>query len=427
MQIQYLTIYGVSNTTIPAGLITLNANYSQVLGLNSSGELVCKPVLVGNITKDNIGLGNVDNTSDADKPVSTAQQAALDKKVDKTYVDKQLETKADKADVDEQRISYVSPCFADCAETHEAKLKSITLAANIIPSKAIFSITLKIANNLTLLNQSPVYMHLVDISGNVIGVSQNAVKQVQNKGKYVTWFFDSAINTTEASFVIKLYTINSASNANDSNFVGIIAHVSQDGGVEGIGVTSDDGTYHTDWTPAIGINVVNLAAIYPQIKELQKYRMAYATSELPDISTTGHKANINEIRISQTTMGISLVSSVSIMVASDNAYYGELYLKVHDINGNLVATSANSVNFSSTIGGYVTWYFEPFQLTDDTIYRFTAWDNSDNKQVMRIHVASGKNEGVTCFDQNDSPHTDYCPALGVNISAIFAIDLYSNI
>lgn len=45
MKIRYLTIYQVSSTTIPADLITLNANYSQVLGLNSSGELVCKSVL----------------------------------------------------------------------------------------------------------------------------------------------------------------------------------------------------------------------------------------------------------------------------------------------------------------------------------------------------------------------------------------------
>lgn len=45
MKIRYLTIYQVSNRTIPADLITLNANYSQVLGLNSRGELVCKPVL----------------------------------------------------------------------------------------------------------------------------------------------------------------------------------------------------------------------------------------------------------------------------------------------------------------------------------------------------------------------------------------------
>lgn len=34
-------------------------------------------------TKSEVGLGNVDNTSDANKPVSTAQQTALDGKVDK--------------------------------------------------------------------------------------------------------------------------------------------------------------------------------------------------------------------------------------------------------------------------------------------------------------------------------------------------------
>lgn len=37
-------------------------------------------------SKEEIGLGNVDNTSDEDKPVSTAQQEELDKKIDKTTV-----------------------------------------------------------------------------------------------------------------------------------------------------------------------------------------------------------------------------------------------------------------------------------------------------------------------------------------------------
>lgn len=36
-----------------------------------------------NLTPENLGLGNVNNTSDANKPVSTAQQTALDGKVDK--------------------------------------------------------------------------------------------------------------------------------------------------------------------------------------------------------------------------------------------------------------------------------------------------------------------------------------------------------
>ena len=44
-----------------------------------------------NLTKANIGLGNVDNTSDANKPVSTAQQTALNGKVDKV-TGKQLST-----------------------------------------------------------------------------------------------------------------------------------------------------------------------------------------------------------------------------------------------------------------------------------------------------------------------------------------------
>ena len=35
-----------------------------------------------NTTKSDVGLGNVDNTSDTDKPVSTATQTALDGKVD---------------------------------------------------------------------------------------------------------------------------------------------------------------------------------------------------------------------------------------------------------------------------------------------------------------------------------------------------------
>jgi len=36
------------------------------------------------VTKDQVGLGNVDNTSDADKPISTATQSALDDKADET-------------------------------------------------------------------------------------------------------------------------------------------------------------------------------------------------------------------------------------------------------------------------------------------------------------------------------------------------------
>lgn len=55
---------------------------SAVTGVKGDSETNYRQGNV-NITKGNIGLGNVDNTSDANKPVSTAQQTALNGKVSK--------------------------------------------------------------------------------------------------------------------------------------------------------------------------------------------------------------------------------------------------------------------------------------------------------------------------------------------------------
>ena len=62
------------------------------------------------VTKGQIGLGNVDNTADADKPVSNSTQAAIISavapKADKTYVDNQLTFKANKTDVYTKSETY---------------------------------------------------------------------------------------------------------------------------------------------------------------------------------------------------------------------------------------------------------------------------------------------------------------------------------
>lgn len=326
----------------------------------------------------------------------------------------------------EQRYSYVTQCFMNKNANEEIKCNKIKISSQLINYSKIYSITLRISNNLSLLNLEKTYLHIKDNNGNTIGVSLNGVKQTLNYGKYVTWFFDNVYNIPN-DINLSLHTTNIFGGSNNSNLVRMIIYGNKSYLTNGLSINDENDIVQSNWTPTLGINVVNISEIYPQIKSLQKYRMAYATSELPDISTTGHKANIKEIRINQNIMGISLVNSISIMVASDYAYSGDLNLKVHDINENLISTSNNRVNLSQNLGKYVTWYFEPFQLKEDIIYKFTAWDNSGNKQVMRIHVASGKNEGITCFDQNDSQHTDYCPAFGVNISSIFADDLRKSI
>ncbi len=68
---------------------------SPVTGVKGASETSYRRGNVS-ISATNIGLGNVNNTADANKPVSTAQQAALDLKADKTA----LNLKADKTALD---------------------------------------------------------------------------------------------------------------------------------------------------------------------------------------------------------------------------------------------------------------------------------------------------------------------------------------
>ena len=68
--------YGITDANISDGTITLGENSITPLTANST---IPADKITG-LTKASVGLGNVDNTSDANKPISTATQAALDTK-----------------------------------------------------------------------------------------------------------------------------------------------------------------------------------------------------------------------------------------------------------------------------------------------------------------------------------------------------------
>ena len=74
------------------------------------------------VTKGQIGLGNVDNTADLDKPVSNSTQSAIISavapKADKAYVDTQLEFKADKVDVYTKLETYTKQESDDLVESN---------------------------------------------------------------------------------------------------------------------------------------------------------------------------------------------------------------------------------------------------------------------------------------------------------------------
>jgi hypothetical protein len=72
----------LSSSSTPSGLGLVVSSELQAVsaGLSSHKTDYGNP---HNVSASQVGLGNVDNTSDTSKPVSTAQQAALDEKVDK--------------------------------------------------------------------------------------------------------------------------------------------------------------------------------------------------------------------------------------------------------------------------------------------------------------------------------------------------------
>ena len=86
-----VTATGIQATDVQSALEELNNNIAGitgggvVTGVKGEAETAYRLGQV-NITKANIGLGNVDNTSDENKPVSAATQTALNLKADLTAI-----------------------------------------------------------------------------------------------------------------------------------------------------------------------------------------------------------------------------------------------------------------------------------------------------------------------------------------------------
>lgn len=87
---------GKLNTSDTAAMLK---PYFTSINLKANIESPTFTGTVSGITKAMVGLGNVDNTADANKPISTATQAALDLKANATDVTTALALKANAADV----------------------------------------------------------------------------------------------------------------------------------------------------------------------------------------------------------------------------------------------------------------------------------------------------------------------------------------
>ena len=107
--------------------IEAGAQINTITGVKGNSESTYRTGNV-NITKANIGLGNVDNTADSEKPVSTAQQTAINtaKAAANTYTDGKIATEVEARD----------------AAIAAAKAQAITEGAN----SAVNTINAKLTN-----------------------------------------------------------------------------------------------------------------------------------------------------------------------------------------------------------------------------------------------------------------------------------------
>ena len=75
--------------------MTLTATVDSIIGkVNTATGHIASSSNPHSVTKTQVGLGNVDNTSDANKPISTATQTALDLKANQTTTYTKLEVDA---------------------------------------------------------------------------------------------------------------------------------------------------------------------------------------------------------------------------------------------------------------------------------------------------------------------------------------------
>lgn len=98
------------------------------------------------VTKEQVGLGNVDNTSDANKPVSTAQQTALDNKLNKNLTaaaaNKNVVTDASGNITTEDKpviLNVSTLTFTDAADTWSANTSDGTYTLTLASTKTPIS------------------------------------------------------------------------------------------------------------------------------------------------------------------------------------------------------------------------------------------------------------------------------------------------
>ena len=173
------------------------------------------------VTASQVGLGNVDNTSDADKPVSTAQQTALDGKVDKNAAI----TAATKC-----KISYDTKGLVTAGADLEAtdipsltlsKISDVTATAsevNILDGATVSTSELNVLDGITANTSELNILDGATVSTTELNYVDGVTSSIQDQFEDITDLIPSQATTTNQ--LADKDFVNSSIATNTANFIG---------------------------------------------------------------------------------------------------------------------------------------------------------------------------------------------------------------
>jgi hypothetical protein len=188
-----------------------------------------------NLTKTDLGLGDVNNTSDINKPVSTATQAALD-------------TKANLSDVNTSLATKISTIDVNAALALKANITDVNTALDTKISTTDANAALALKANSTDVNAA--------LATKISSTDANAALALKANSSDVNTALATKANTTDVNTALA----TKISNADATAALALKLDANKVGALSGVASLDASGKVPTDQIPAISFSSVKVLA-----------------------------------------------------------------------------------------------------------------------------------------------------------------------
>ena len=229
----------VTGATVKAALDHLDSTKQATLVSGTNIKTIEGQSLVGagniDLSKSDVGLSNVDNTSDANKPISTATQTALNAKEptitagttsqyyrgDKTFVTHDIASITDATDVGKNLVKLTNPSAIRYLRINADNTVDAITSGTLISD-------LGIATTLVLAKDNSTYQHTGNTTNTLVW-SQSVAANTFQTNDLIEWIMQLVTNTPNGTTVTYRIYINTSSSLTGASLLGTLSNSSGTG------------------------------------------------------------------------------------------------------------------------------------------------------------------------------------------------------